>query len=375
MIYFKSFIYFSLLTILFTGCSTKIISQPDITKASLKQVAFKDILGFQKDNLDTALEIFKKDCKARKVNKVLKNVCKKSTNYNNGYEFFTSNFIAFNLLNKDETNHGLITGYYEPILKGSFTKSDIYKYPIYKTPKDLITVRLSSIYPELKKYTLRGKIKNNKLIPYENRAQLLKNDSKLEPLLYVDNKIDKFFLEIQGSGKVILPNKKIINIGYAQQNGRKYYAVGKKLIQNGEIKKENMSLQSIRQWCELNPNKIDELFNLNDSVIFFHLSKNSATGSLGVPLVAKRNIAVDKSYIPLGFPVFINTSNPITNKKINSLMVAADTGGAIKGEIRADFFWGNGVNAKLYAGKMAQKGILTILIPKETINKKNQGSI
>jgi membrane-bound lytic murein transglycosylase A len=324
------------------------------------------VLGFDKDNLNIALKVFQKDCKARRVNKILKGVCKKSFNYNDGYKFFTLNFTPYKLLNKKQKDIGLITGYYEPILNGSFTKTAKYKYPIYKTPKDLITVRLSSIYPSLKRYALRGKIKGDKLVPYESRKELNKNNKKLDVLLYVDNKIDKFFLEIQGSGKVRLENKKILNLAYAQQNGRKYYPIGRKLLKDGKILRKNMSLQAIKKWCENNILEVDELLNLNDSVVFFKISSKSATGSLGVELVAKRNIAVDKDIIPLGFPVFLNTTNPISKKKINSLMISADTGGAIKGEIRADYFWGDGSEAKLNAGKMAQKGKLTLLIPNET---------
>ncbi len=364
----KYSLIFISLVFFFFGCEQRIEKKPEISSAFLQKITWDKIDGFDSDNLNLALEVFKKDCKARKVNQILKDVCKKSIKYNDGYEFFTSNFTPYKLLNKKHKDIGLITGYYEPILNGSFTKTTKYQYPIYKTPKDLITVRLSSIYPSLKKYTLRGKIKGNKLIPYESRKELNKNNEKLDVLLYVDNKVDKFFLEIQGSGKAILDNEKIVNLAYAQQNGRKYYPIGRKLLKDGEVLKKDMSLQAIKKWCDENPSKVDELLNLNDSVVFFKLSKKTATGSLGTQLVAKRNIAVDVSFIPLGFPVFLNTKNPISKKAINSLMVSADTGGAIKGDIRADYFWGNGKEAKLNAGKMAQKGQLTLLIP----NKKQE---
>ena len=131
----------------------------------------------------------------------------------------------------------------------------------------------------------------------------------------------------------------------------------------GAIKREDISLQTIKQWLEANPDKIDEILNLNDSYVFFHKSKKGATGSLGVPLVAFRNLAVDRNYIPLGYPVFIDTTNPINNKKIQNLTIAADTGGAIKGDIRADFFFGFGEEAKQLAGNMKQKGKLYILLP------------
>ena len=359
------FLIFNIIIVLFTGCSfNNIVTKPEISKATFQKIKFEDIKGFDKDNLNTALDVFKKDCKARRVNKYLKNICKKSYKYTDGNDFFINNFTPYRLLNKDMSDTGLITGYYEPILNGSFKKTEKYKYPIYNVPKDLIRINLTSIYPELSKYTLRGKLVGKTIVPYESRKDINENDSKFEPLLYLDNKIDMFFLEIQGSGKVKLENGKTIYVGYAGQNGRKYYAIGKKLIENGDILKKDMSLQAIKIWCDNNPTKVDKLFNLNNSKIFFHISKKSATGSLGVQLIGKRNIAVDRSYIPLGFPVFLNTTNPISKQDINTLMISADTGGAIKGDIRADYFWGSGKEAKLSAGKMAQKGILTILIPK-----------
>lgn len=365
------FLNLIVVVIFFSGCFDKKVEKFEhISNANLEKTSFKNIKGFNKDNLNFALEVFQKDCKARRVNKNLKNICKESFSYTNGEKFFTTHFIPYKLLNKQNKADGLITGYYEPIINGSFTKTDMYQYPVYKTPKNLITVRLSSLYPALKKYTLRGKVVGNKLVPYDTREELQKNNQHLEPLLYLESKIDKFFLEIQGSGKVKLPDGKIINLAYSNQNGRKYYPVGRKLIKDGEVKKEDMSLQAIKKWCEKNPSRVDELFNLNESTVFFYISKKNATGSLGVELVAKRNIAVDRSFIPLGFPVFLNTTNPLNNQEINSLVVAADTGGAIKGDVRADFFWGNGQRAELGAGKMAQSGTLTILIPKSAINKK-----
>lgn len=350
----------------FTACEKRQIeTKKEISKALFEKTSFSELEGFSQDNLDLALEVFQKDCKARRVHSQLKDVCKKSLEYTSGRNFYEENFEPYKLLNKNKIDNGLITGYYEPILNGSLEKTEKFQYPIYGLPKDLVIVNLGSIYPELKKYRLRGKLKGNRVIPYDTREQFdIKEHKDIEAICYVDSKVDRFFLEIQGSGKVKLQDGTIINVGYAGQNGRPYYPIGRKLIELGEVKKEDMSLQAIAKWCEQNPTKVDKLLNLNQSKVFFRLSKHTATGSLGVPLVAKRNLAVDRKFIPLGFPVFINTTHPITNEKIDSLMVAADTGGAIKGDIRADFFWGNGKEAKLNAGKMAQKGKLTILIPK-----------
>jgi membrane-bound lytic murein transglycosylase A len=358
--------------LLFVSCKdTQVVeTKADISNAKFEKIPFEKIQGFKEDNLTLAFDVFKKDCNSSIINKALINVCENTTNYTNGYKFFIENFEAFKLLNDDNSDNGLITGYYEPLLNGSLVKTKKFKYPIYAKPDDLLIIDLGLAYPELKKYKLRGKIQDDKVVPYEVREDFdSKEHPNIEVICYVDSKIDRFILEIQGSGRVKLQDETIINVGYAEQNGRAYYPIGNKLIQNNQITRKNMSLQSITKWCEDNPLKVDELFNLNQSKIFFVKNDKTATGSLNIPLVAKRNLAVDTKFIPLGFPVFINTTNPITNNKINQLMVSADTGGAIKGKIRADFFWGNGEEAKQNAGKMAQKGKLIIFIPKDLSKK------
>lgn len=335
-----------------------------VSKANLKKVDFEELEGFYDDNLTLAFDVFKKDCVKSKRYDLFKEVCKRVPHYEGTPEkFFTQNFQAYKLIGNDFEEEGLITGYYEPLLYGSRTKSEKYKYPVYKVPKDLLIVDLRDAYPELKKYRLRGMVKGNKVVALPPRSEIEKLN--LEPICYVDNKVDLFFLEIQGSGRVQLDSGEVINVGYGNQNGRAYYAIGRKLIEDGHIAKKDISLQSIKKWLEANPSKADEIMNLNESYVFFREAKRRATGSLNTELVAKRNLAVDRKYIPLGMPVFINTTNPISKDEINQLMVAADTGGAIKGEIRADFFWGSSKEAEDLAGKMKQKGELYILVPKE----------
>jgi membrane-bound lytic murein transglycosylase A len=374
MNFIKAISSFATLVLLITGCSTKIEQKPYLSKANLQEVSWEELDGFEKDNLDLSFEVFKQACTKSQKYENLKDICNKANQQEvkDSKGFFTEYFTPYKLLDNNNEQEGLITGYYEPILKGSLVKTEIYKYPIYKTPNNLLTVDFSSLYPELKDYKLRGKIIGNKVIPYDSREEI-ESQNNLDAICYVDDKVDLFFLHIQGSGKVQLEDKTIINVGYAQQNGRGYYPIGRKLIEEGFITPEDISLQSIKKWLQENPSKMDELLNLNQSYIFFHKSDQTATGSLGVPLVANRNLAVDRSYIPLGFPVFIDTTNPLDEKPIQQLMIAADTGGAIKGEIRADFFFGNGEKAEKLAGIMKQKGSLYILIP-NNIKDKNSNS-
>ncbi|MEA2049681.1 MAG: murein transglycosylase A [Campylobacterota bacterium] len=364
MKYFVALAVYFTATLYYTCCQKQIIKLPEISKANLSKVSWSDLKGFSSDDLKLSLEVFQKDCQKAKRYKTLKTVCQKSFDATNPELFFKTNFTPYQLIGQENQEEGLITGYYEPMLYGSLTKSTKYQYAIYKTPSNLLKIDLSSVYPELKKYRLRGKIVGNKVLAYSKREYLEDVEKEyLEPICFVSDKIDLFFLQIQGSGKVQLENGEVINIGYAQQNGRAYYPIGRKLIKDGYIKKENISLQSIKKWLEQNPTRIDEILNLNDSYVFFHKSSKIATGSLGVELVANRNLAVDRNFIPLGYPVFINTTNPINKTPINQLMVAADTGGAIKGDIRADFFFGNGSLALELAGKMKQKGKLYLFVP------------
>jgi len=364
---------FALSIVLFSGCSYKVEQKQTISKANFQQIDWEDLEGFKSDDLTKALKVFIKDCEASKKDPRLNEACVKATldtSLEDPQAFFINNFTPYQLISDEGDKDGLITGYYEPLLHGSYYKSKRFQYPVYAVPENLITVDLRAAYPSLEDYTLRGKLVGKKIVPYETREEINAIDYKttkfLKPICFVDDKIELFFLQIQGSGKVLLPNGKFINIGYGGQNGRPYYSIGKKLLEENAISKEEMSLQSIKKWLLANPTRIDEILNLNQSYIFFTKSAKTATGSLGTELTANRNIAVDRKNVPLGFPVFINTTNPITEEPINKLMVAADTGGAIKGKIRADLFFGDGIKARELAGKMKQDGELFIFIPKTT---------
>ena len=371
----KNLILISLFCLFFiSGCANKdelkkieITEKNDIEKKEtsnrMELADFYDIEGFFEDNLDYALDVFKKDCKRSKRYDLFKDICYKAQFETDGRKFFIINFQPYKLYDSNSSDEGIITGYYEPLLYGSLKKTKKYKYPIYKVPKNLIF----SDDPNLKDYKLRGKIVNNKIVPYDTRKEIESNpnNSNLEAIAYVDDKYDLFSLHIQGSGKIQLENGKILNVGYAEQNGRKYFGIGSYMLKEGYINKEEMSAQSMKNFFDKNPSKVDEILNLNESYIFFKVSNKDAIGALGSVLTAKRNLAVDKAYIPLGTPVFLNTKNPITKQSINQLMVAADVGGAIKGEIRADFFWGFGPEAFDYAGRMKEKGKMYILMPKK----------
>jgi membrane-bound lytic murein transglycosylase A len=202
----------------------------------------------------------------------------------------------------------LITGYYEPLLKGSWERSEVFQYPLYGVPRDLLIIDLGAIYPQLKNMRLHGKLDGNKVVPYHDRAQLDRNQDLLqgEEILWVNSLVDVFFLHVQGSGRIQLPDGSTVAVGYAGQNGHPYQPIGKVLIEMGELEKEQVTLFSIKDWLRLNPNRLNEVLAKNPSYIFFKLRDGQAEGPLGslnVALTPRRSIAVDSNVIPLGAPV------------------------------------------------------------------------
>lgn len=291
--------------------------------------------------------------------------------------FFESNFEVRPVYAEGGETEGLITGYYEPLLRGSWERSDEFPYPLYGVPRDLLIVDLGSIYPQLKNLRLRGKLDGNKVVPYYNRDQLDRNQDLLQgtEILWVNSLVDVFFLHVQGSGRVQLTDGSTVAVGYAGQNGHPYQSIGKVLIRMGELEKEEVTLFSIKDWLKMNPDRLNEVLSKNPSYIFFELrdeQANAPVGALNVALTPRRSIAVDRNVIPLGAPVWLQTTLPDEQQSpLNRLMLAQDTGGAIKGHVRADVFWGRGDEAEKLAGLMKQQGKLFVLLPRGYPVRKN----
>ena len=285
------------------------------------------------------------------------------------HAFYEEWFTPYQVLNPDGSEQGMITGYYEPLLKGSRSKTPRFQYPLYAAPNDLLTIDLGGVYPQLKDLRLRGRLQGKRIVPYYNRAEIDAGAGEItgNELFWVENEIELFFLHIQGSGRIELPDGKQVKVGYADQNGHPYQSIGKRLVETGELKLEEASMQGIKGWAEKNPDKIDMLLEHNPSYVFLRELPDSLSaplGALGVPLTNEYSIAVDRTTIPLGAPVFLATTYPNDSAPLNRLMLAQDTGGAIKGAVRADFFWGFGESAGAQAGKMKQQGRLWVLFPK-----------
>lgn len=283
--------------------------------------------------------------------------------------FFEGNFVPYQVFNPDGTSHGLITGYYEPRLVGSRVRTERFKYPLYAAPDDLLTIDMAELYPQFKGMRLRGRLEGKRIVPYFSRAEIDggKGDVRGRVLFWVEDAIDLFFLQIQGSGRIALPDGSLVKVGYADQNGHPYVSIGKKLIEMGELTADQASMQGIKNWAAKNPDKLDALLEQNPSYVFFKElpgSLSAPLGALGVPLTGEYSIAIDPRTIPLGAPVFLSTTYPNQDAPLNRLMLAQDTGGAIRGAVRADFFWGFGDQAGLQAGRMKQRGQLWVLFPK-----------
>lgn len=271
---------------------------------------------------------------------------------------------------RDGVEHeGLITGYYEPFLHGSWTRTERYRYPLYQPPDDLLTVDLGRLYPELQNRTLRGRLVGQRVVPYFSRAQIDDQGSPLagNELLWVDDPVALFFLQVQGSGRVRLPSGETVAVGYADQNGHPYTAIGRTLVQHAGFELEDVDMPAIRAWLEANPDQAQAVMNTNASYIFFELRDAAAPGplgTLGVPLFPERAIAVDPAHVPLGVPVWLDTVLPDADAPYRRLVFAQDTGGAINGPLRADLFFGQGARAEYYAGRMKAPGRLYVLRPR-----------
>ncbi|EQB35383.1 hypothetical protein M947_08860 [Sulfurimonas hongkongensis] len=351
------------LSLFFWGCSKKPhIKIKELPNTYLSESSFDELQGWESENHQEALNSFINNCKSEKTQEIYGLLCQRARVARDAKNFFESKFNVYMVMPEDANDKGLLTGYYEPTLRASLTKKEPYIYPIYEEPKDLISVELSSIYEDLKKYRLRGRLEGNRLVPYYPREESDKIDA--EVICYSDSKLDIFFLEIQGSGRVELDDGENIYVGYANQNGHKYNSIGKYLIDQGEIKREDMSMQSIRAWLKKNPNRVDEVLNYNNSLVFFQKKPHSASGALGLVLEPMRSIAVDPNKIPLGSMLFLKSK--IDDKDINRVVMAQDVGGAIKGTLRADMFFGSGEDARLSAGHLISPLSLWILLPKET---------
>ncbi len=393
MIKFSVALMISLFTL--TSCLPLIGStQPDtklpMTKTpTYTKAQFADLPNWARDNVKDAFVAFDASCTKLSpslfsssdipVNDIQKwkSVCDARPNVTTitdetARTYFETYFVPY-IVSADGNENGLFTGYFEASLNGSMTQNAQYSVPLRARPNDLIMVDLGQFRPELKGQRIAGRAVDGQLKTYEDRAAI--EDGKLpkgqdKPLLWVDNAVDAFFLQVQGSGVVTLPDGTTKRVGYDGQNGHVYSAIGGELIKRGHVTKDNVSMQSIKAWMAKNPTEAKDIMRTNKSYVLFKFIDgdhkiSGPIGGQGVPLIAERSLAVDHGIYPYGVPFFLDAAHPVNaGERIRRLMIAQDTGGAIKGVVRGDMFWGHGDYAEQMAGPMKSIGRVWILMPK-----------
>ena len=281
--------------------------------------------------------------------------------------FFESRFIAYRVGDVHDTN-GLFTGYYEPELNGRWVPQEGFQTPIYARPKDIISINLADFRSMYVGAKLVGRMEGNTVIPYYTRAEI--NEGALKgrelEILWVDSPVDAFFMHIQGSGRIKLQDGSHVRVGYAGRNGHEYKSIGRVLVDRNVMPLEQVTAPAIRNWLATNPDLADELMNQNRSFVFFRVIEGDGPiGAQGIPLTPGRSLAVDRTFLPLGIPIWLDTTDPLDEKlPLQRLMVAQDTGSAIKGAVRGDVFWGFGNEAARRAGLMKQNGSYFVLLPR-----------
>ncbi len=361
---------------------------PPPDRLSLAPADFAALPGWDADHLAAAVEPFRRSCTALAAS-LAKNggsplagrasdwqpLCRAAATLAAGDEaarrFFHDSFTPWAASNHGEPR-GLFTGYYEPTLHGSRRRGGRFTTPLYLRPRDLVSVDLGLFRDELAGKKIAGRLNGNRLEPYHDRAAITLGalvGRGLE-LVWVDDPIDAFFLEIQGSGRVELVEGGTLRVGYAGANGRPYFAIGKDLIDRGEIRREQVSMQSIRRWLLDHPAEARAVMNKNSNVVFFRrLEGPGPLGAQGLALTAERSLAIDTSFWPLGLPYWLATASPdpdpaLPDRAFEHLVLGQDTGGAINGPVRGDVFWGPGREAAETAGRMKHQGRLWVLLPK-----------
>ncbi|HSE01575.1 MAG TPA: murein transglycosylase A [Burkholderiales bacterium] len=350
------------------------IRPPAVSEAGApRQASWSDLPEWQAEDPSQAWAAFQASCRALGKSGAWRDICAVAASMSSpdreaARRFFEVNFTPFQLLRADGGDEGLITGYYEPQLRGSRRATPRYRYPVYGVPDDLLEVDLAEAYPELKGLRLRGRVDGRRVVPYYDRAQIGQGRAPLagREIAWVEDAVELFFLQVQGSGRITLDNGETLLVGYADNNGLPYRSIGRHLVERGELPLEKASMQGIQAWGRANPDKLTELLNHNARYVFFRelpAGLPGPIGSLGVPLTARRSVAVDPGVVPLGAPVYIATTWPLSSRPLNRLMLAQDTGNAIRGAVRADFFWGHGDEAAREAGRMKQPLKMWVLLP------------
>lgn len=360
------------------ACGTVPVPPPETVPSAERTtrylpVSFADLPGWREDDLREALPALLRSCLTLQRQEVWQRFC--SALRAERFEaaaalraFLERYLRPWRLIASDGKDTGLVTGYYEPLLNASREPDARFRFPLYAAPDDLLTVELADLFPELKNKRVRGRVIGKKVLPYAARAEIDANGSALKgkEIAWVDDAVELFFLHIQGSGRLRLPDGTLLRVGYADQNGHPYRSIGKLLVDRGELSLDQASMQGIQAWGKAHPEKLDALLAENPSYVFFRelpSGDGGPPGALGLALTAGRSVAVDPKQTPLGAPLWLASTRPLSLEPLERLVLAQDTGGAIRGPMRLDFFWGFGDEAGALAGRMRQPGRVWLLWP------------
>ncbi|OHX12921.1 murein transglycosylase A [Chromobacterium sphagni] len=392
--------------LILAGCGTTPPSSfPQHPSSGNETSSLAALPAWNSQTLEDSLQALKQSCKPLQKKSAWSGVCREAGQLqeNDGdavRRFFENRFTAWKL-HDGNRDSGLVTGYYEPLLSGSRTRSERTPWPVYGVPRDMVSVDVPAsqrgrgalrakqaapgrlvlaasgdieINPadfpaDPRGSRLKGRLSGSRLLPYFTRGQINQGSiSGNAPVIaWVEDPVELFFLQVQGSGRIQLDDGSFIHVGFADQNGYPYQSIGKWLVDQRQMTLGDASMQGIKDWLARNPQRRDELFAVNPSYIFFKVmpgDNGGPVGALGVPLTGGYSIAVDPRYIPLGAPVYLSTTWPHSTLPLTRLVHAQDTGSAIKGALRADLFWGYGTEAGMYAGRMKQQGSMWLLLPK-----------
>ena len=326
--------------------------------ASFSAVSWQALPGWQDDDLVQAWPAWQKSCDGlRKRNSDVnwRQVCAQAANISSRdsqaiRKYFENNFQAYEIRNSSGSDSGMITGYYEPVMNGSLTRTSNYGVPLYSFPNAW---------------------KKSKPNPGPTRAELMSSGMlQGSEIAWVQDPVAAAFMQIQGSGKIRLQDGQVLRLGYAGTNDQPFKSFAQWLLDRKEISRSEATMQGISQWAKRNPDRVNEMLNANPRFVFFkELPGNVSAdmgpnGALGIPLTAERSIAVDLQAMPLGAPVFLSTTKPLSSEPLQKLVMAQDTGKAIVGGVRADYYWGSGEAAGEIAGRMKQSGKMWLLLPR-----------
>ena len=368
------------------GCSKEEPSEPeeDVKGLVLTKTPYDELVGWKEDDFSRIIEIFAKNCSqvAKKTNTFLdlsevkiktadyQRICADFATQNiqlpdEMRRFMEANFDPY-LISDGKNADGKFTSYYEAEIRASTQEDEVYKYPIYGRPNDLVEANLKDFDADLPAVRLSGRVENGRFVPYFNRQHIEKEGIDAPIVLWGDNLVDIHLMQIQGSAVATLPDGSLLRIGYAHNNGRPFKGIGRILLDKGLIEPQEVSMPKIREWLRTHPEEAEKIMSENERYIFHRITDaDGPVGAFGLSLTAGRSLAVDKQYIPLGAVMWLNTTDP-DNQKINKVVFAQDIGGAIKGIVRGDYFWGHGEEALMQAGRMNAVGQYYIFLPKET---------